>query len=73
LQGYSANRLLVEQVAPRLLEILAPELEVPADPNARFAACREAMRQGNYMIVLHNASTAARSESCYPALATRWC
>ncbi|MBP2708694.1 trypsin-like peptidase domain-containing protein [Microbispora sp. RL4-1S] len=66
LQGYSANRLSAEQVATRLLEALAPELELPTEPSARFVACRDVLRRGRYVVVLDNASSSAQIRELLP-------
>nr|BFE86496.1 hypothetical protein GCM10020093_090970 [Planobispora longispora] len=66
LQGYSANRLSAEQVAARLLGVLDPESELPAEPGARFAACREVLRRGRYVVVLDNAGSTAQIRELLP-------
>lgn len=70
LQGYSANRLSPELVAARLLDTLSPAREIPADPAARFAACRAMLRDGDYVVVLDNANATTQVRDVLPGAGT---
>lgn len=66
LQGYSSRRLAPEHAAAQLLAAIAPEQDVPVDPQAQLAACREVMRSGRYVVILDNAGSAAQVRALLP-------
>jgi tetratricopeptide (TPR) repeat protein len=66
LQGYSDNRLSAEQAAARILELLAPDRGVPGSADARYAAVRDVLRSGRYVVVLDNAGDPGQVRDLLP-------